>query len=246
MVDGQLQVSMHGRRALKHSEEARPIAEERVRNSLIEFFPMVSFRARPKKDGVRGQRPPEMNDNTKLYICLEAKKHNNGEELHQHVYLIYSLKLNDLTRKLSDSPGLTKETSLEAYPSMGCGFYQSKIVFAGGQVQETVDELAEQSVHNVLITFDTKSKQLSSDSFPSLLRRKFKPLVFQLHDNLYVMDTVKARLSTIILKNNNGTSSANQIIKGFDGACVHVCTFQILKPGNSKVFEFLSHYDVML
>ncbi|KAL8123103.1 hypothetical protein AgCh_011191 [Apium graveolens] len=54
MVDGQLQVSMHGRRALKHSEEARPIAEEKVRNSLIEFFPMHIY----KKGGVRGQIPP--------------------------------------------------------------------------------------------------------------------------------------------------------------------------------------------
>lgn len=133
-------------------------------------------------------------DETKLYICLEAK-HNNGGQ--HHVYLICSLRLNDLTTQLSYSPALTKEASFEGYPSMGCGFYESKIVFAGGQVEETdsaheeiVEEKVEQNNHNGLITFDMKSKQLSSDSFPSMLRGKVKPLVFQLHDNLYVIDTI--------------------------------------------------------
>ncbi|KAK1367799.1 hypothetical protein POM88_033891 [Heracleum sosnowskyi] len=55
---------------------------------------------------------------------------------------------------------------------------------------ETDDELAEESNHSGLITFDMKSKQLSYNSFPSMLRGKVKPLVFQLYDNLYVMDTV--------------------------------------------------------
>ncbi|KAK1367808.1 hypothetical protein POM88_033900 [Heracleum sosnowskyi] len=38
--------------------------------------------------------------------------------------------------------------------------------------------------------FDLNSKQLSSDSFPSMLQGKLKPLIFQLQDKLYVMDTV--------------------------------------------------------
>lgn len=78
-------------------------------------------------------------DKTKLFICSETKHDKGGQ---QHVYLICTLKLKDLTTKLSDSPALTKETSFKGYPSMGCGFYQSKIDFAGGQVQETEDELA--------------------------------------------------------------------------------------------------------
>ncbi|KAK1367810.1 hypothetical protein POM88_033902 [Heracleum sosnowskyi] len=38
--------------------------------------------------------------------------------------------------------------------------------------------------------FDLNSKQLSSDSFPSMLQGKLKPLIFQLQDKLYVMDTI--------------------------------------------------------
>lgn len=183
-------------------------------------------------------------DETKLYVCLEAKQAQGEGQQQKHVYLICSLTFNDLASTLTDPPTLTTEAFFEGYPSMGCGFYDSKIVFAGGQLpqeeetdlenedifeqsnnygsqvqleQETdlvyediVDQsnhdgpqvqlvegtnsenedIVDQSNHNGLMIFDLNSRRLSSDSFPSMLRGKLKPLVFQLHDKLYVMDTV--------------------------------------------------------
>ncbi|KAK1400007.1 hypothetical protein POM88_009870 [Heracleum sosnowskyi] len=72
---------------------------------------------------------------------------------------------------------------------MGCGVFDSKLVLAGGSVK------SQQHGYNVkakwVITYDLTTKQLSDTEIPTMPGGKLRPLVFQLDNKLYVLDTSK-------------------------------------------------------
>lgn len=133
----------------------------------------------------------------KLYICLEAKgilhqsqsvskkqkkkkkKKNQGNNNgNNNQYMILSVRLSDLTTQLPDAPQLKTEIVFDGPRSMGCGRFESNLVFAGGRFAK----------QNDFITFDLNTHTLSSNTFPPMQTPKVKPIVFELNKRLYVMD----------------------------------------------------------
>lgn len=120
---------------------------------------------------------------TRMYICIKAKTSTD-----KHVYLIYSVNVKDFS---GDSPPIfTKEAVIEGVPSMGCGIFGSKIVLAGGLVQGKDGE--DEEKYKGLITFDITSQQASGEheDVSMMHGAKATPLVFQLNNKLYTLDTI--------------------------------------------------------
>lgn len=120
-----------------------------------------------------------------MHFCFEAKD-NQGK----HVYVIYTAKLSDLWTKSDSPPHFTKEVVITTgVPSMGCGVFNSKLVLAGGSVKS--QQHGYNVKHKGVITYDLTTKQLSNSEIPLMPGGKLRPLVFQLDNKLYVLDTSK-------------------------------------------------------
>lgn len=122
-----------------------------------------------------------------MYTCIQARDHH-----WKHVYMIYSAKVSDLMCKESDSkPNFILEKIIYGSKYMGCGVYDSKIVFAGGiSDAEREKNAPKRSKYNLkLITYDPVSKNESREDFPQMRGRKIRPLVFEICNRLYVLDT---------------------------------------------------------
>lgn len=113
-------------------------------------------------------------DETRLYLCFEAK--NTKDE---PMYLIYSAKVSNALTEF------TFETSIRGVSSMGCGLLDSKMVLAGG-VSGTEEN---REYYRGVITYDPVRKQLSTKDIPNMRGRKLRPLVFEIHGRLCVMDS---------------------------------------------------------
>ncbi|KAL8128369.1 uncharacterized protein LOC141721625 [Apium graveolens] len=123
-------------------------------------------------------------EDRRLLVCLEAKDDQDAP-----VYLIYSTPLLDLLAESESPPHFTIEAVISGgVQSMGCGLFGSKIVLAGGFVK---DEDGEDEKYKGVITYDRNTKHLSLQDEDVLSMRggKVKPLVFQLNNKLYVLDT---------------------------------------------------------
>ncbi|KAL6503234.1 hypothetical protein OROHE_023863 [Orobanche hederae] len=124
-------------------------------------------------------------DGKNMHFCFEAK-----DKQGKHVYVIYTAKLSERWTK-SDSPlHFTKEVVItNGVPSMGCGVFNSKLVLAGGSVK------SKQYEYNVkyrgVITCDLTTKQVSTSEIPPMPGGKVRPLVFQLDNKLFALDTSK-------------------------------------------------------
>lgn len=115
----------------------------------------------------------------RMYFCFEA---NHTEK--EHAYLIYSVELNQL--QSNSPPKFDLEKIIIGAPSMGCGMFGSRIVLAGGLLQ---DKYGRDKKNKDIITYDINSKQLSTDEIPKMRGGKVKPLVFEMNSKLYVLDT---------------------------------------------------------
>lgn len=119
-----------------------------------------------------------------IHFCFEAK-----DDQGKPVYLIYTSTLRDLR---SDSPPhFTTETVITCgVPSMGCGLFGSKLVLAGGSVEYVESDYYKSHMKQKgVITYDITTRQLSHSDIPQMGGGKLSPLLFQLHNKLFALDT---------------------------------------------------------
>lgn len=113
-----------------------------------------------------------------MYVCFEA---NHTEK--EHAYLIYSVE-----SYLQSTPNsnFNLEHVIFGVPSMGCGIFGSRIVLAGGLIQ---DKYGRDIQNKGVITYDIATKQVSTEEIPNMRGGKVKPLVFEINKKLYALDT---------------------------------------------------------
>lgn len=118
-----------------------------------------------------------------MYVCFEA---NHTEKV--HAYLIYSVELSQLQTSsyLDSTPKFNLEHVIFGVPAMGCGIFGSRIVLAGGLIQ---DKYGRDIKNKGVITYDITTKQVSTEEIPKMRGGKVKPLMLELNNKLYAMDT---------------------------------------------------------
>lgn len=149
-----------------------PVYDEETSEEIPSNIDLFSgFESSTPNDSV-----PKMG-HTVLHICFEAQK-SDYKQGQDHTYLVYSVNISD---EQTGEPKFTKQAQITGPPSMGCGLSRSQIVLAGG----VSDGIKKKDI----ITFDMNTKMTSTNTFPPTKRGKLKPLVFELHNRLYVFDT---------------------------------------------------------